>query len=59
MPARTDTYGECGASETLPDGDWNTVHAPAIEAWQSQHEHDAHGGEEVSAWQLDPNPMND
>ena len=59
MPARTYTCGECGASKTFPDGDWNTVQAPAVGEWERQHEQDAHGGEEVSAWQLDPDPMND
>ncbi len=44
---------------TFPDGDWDTVQAPAINGWERQHEQDAHGGEEVSAWQLDPNPMYD
>lgn len=59
MPARTDTCGECGASQTFADGDWNTVQAPAIGVWERRHEQDAHGGEVVSAWQLDPDPMND
>src|ERR1035438_8012789 len=47
MPARTDTCGECGTSMTFPDGDWETVQAPAIKEWERQHEQDAHGGEEV------------
>lgn len=58
MPARTDTCGECGASMIFPVNDWNTIQAPAVKAWESKHEQEAHGGEEV-AWQLDPNPMND
>jgi hypothetical protein len=56
MPTRRDTCGECGASKVVPDGDWNTVQRPLIEAWEQQHELDAHEGEHV-AWQLEPNPM--
>jgi len=59
MPARTDTCGECGASQTFADGDWNDVQAPAIAAWERQHELDEHGGEAVSAWSLDPSPTTD
>ena len=59
MAARTDTCGECGASKTIPDGDWNTVQRPAIQEWERQHEQAEHGGNQVSGWDLDPNPMRD
>jgi len=59
MPARTVTCGDCGAKMVFPAGDWNTVQSPAISSWQDQHEQDAHDGEEVSGWEVDPNPMND
>jgi hypothetical protein len=28
-----------------------------IDAWAQAHQRHAHGGETVSAWDLDPNPM--
>lgn len=59
MPSRTVTCGECGTSKAVPDGDWNSVQRPMVEAWQQQHERDAHKGNAVSAFQLDPNPMRD
>jgi hypothetical protein len=33
----------------MPDGDWNSVQ-PLVEAWEEQHERDAHQGE-ASAFQ--------
>lgn len=59
MPTRTLTCGECGRSQDIPNGDWNTVQKSQIEAWERQHELDVHDGKEVSAWELDPNPMRD
>jgi hypothetical protein len=59
MPTRTVTCGECGASKAVPDGDWSSVQQPLIEAWEQQHERNDHQGNEVSAWQLAPNPMRD
>jgi len=57
MPERTETCGDCGASKTFPDGDYELVQRPAIAAWEHQHERDAHGGQQVSGWDLDPNPL--
>jgi len=59
MPERTETCGECGASRTFPDGDWNQVQSPAVSAWEHEHTLDAHDGKEVSGWDLEPNPFFD
>ena len=58
MPERTVTCGECRASKKIPDADWNTVQAPAVDEWQHEHEAQAHGGEDVAV-ELEPNPFND
>jgi hypothetical protein len=42
----------------IPEGDWNAVQKPLLEAWERQHELEAHGGEDV-VWDLDPDPMDD
>jgi len=57
MPIRTATCGDCGASSTFPDGDWEKAQRLLIDAWAKAHQRDAHSGETVSAWDLDPNPM--
>jgi hypothetical protein len=57
MPERTVTCGDCGASRTFPDGDWEKVQRGAIDAWAEAHQQDAHDGNAVSGWDLDPNPM--
>jgi hypothetical protein len=59
MPERTETCGDCGASKTFQDGDWNAVQSPAVTAWEREHTLDAHGGKEVSGWSLEPNPFFD
>jgi hypothetical protein len=59
MPERTETCGDCGVSQTFQDGDYELVQRPAIAAWEHQHERDVHGGQQVSGWDLDPNPMFD
>ena len=59
MPERTETCGDCGASKTFQDGDWNAVQSPAVTAWEREHTLDAHGGKEVSIWSLEPNPFFD
>jgi hypothetical protein len=56
MPSTKVTCGECGVSETFPDGDWATVQEPAVAAWQEQHELDEHDGDEPT-WSLDPDPF--
>ena len=53
------TCGECGASTRIADGDWETVQAPAIQAWIRKHDLDAHGGGNVSIWKVVPSPRND
>jgi hypothetical protein len=57
MPVRTATCGDCGAFSTFPDGDWEKVQRLSIDAWAQAHQRDAHSGETVSVWDLDPNPM--
>jgi hypothetical protein len=57
MPERTATCGDCGASSTFPDGDWEKVQRAAIDGWAQAHQRDAHDGTTVSAWDLNPNPM--
>jgi hypothetical protein len=57
MPVRTATCGDCGASRTFADGDWEKTQRRSIDAWAQAHQRDAHNGETVSAWDLDPNPM--
>jgi len=57
MPERTVKCGECGASAKIPDGDWSTVQAPKVKAWEQKHAREAHQGAEISAVQVDPNPM--
>jgi hypothetical protein len=58
VPERTAQCGECGASTRIPDGDWNTVQAPAIADWQHEHEAQAHGGDDVIV-EVQPNPLNE
>lgn len=43
MPERKVTCGDCGASVTIPDGDWNDFRAPALREWESQHADEIHG----------------
>ena len=43
MMAVTETCGECGAQVTAPEGDWNTVQAPALHQWEQQHLEEVHG----------------
>jgi hypothetical protein len=50
MAERTETCGDCGASKTFQDGDWNAVQSPAVRAWEREHALDAHDGKEVSSW---------
>jgi hypothetical protein len=57
MPERRVTCGDCGASRTFPDGDWEKIQRGAIDAWAEAHQQDAHGGKAVSGWDLDPNPV--
>jgi hypothetical protein len=57
MPERRVTCGDCGASRTFPDGDWEKVQRAAIDAWAEAHQQDAHDGKAVSGWDLDPNPV--
>ena len=59
VPERTETCGDCGASKTFPDGDWNAVQSPAVRAGSGEHTVDAHDGKEVSSWSLEPNPFFD
>ena len=53
------TCGDCGASKTFPDGDWNKVQPLAVRARAQAHPQDAHDGKEVSSWYLEPNPVFD
>ena len=57
MPVRTATCGDCGASRTFPEGDWEKTQRLLIDAWAQAHQRDAHSGATVSGWDLDPNPM--
>jgi hypothetical protein len=57
MPERTATCGDCGASSTFPDGDWEKAQRAAIDGWAQAHQRDEHDGATVSAWDLNPNPM--
>ena len=57
MPERRVTCGDCGASRTFPDGDWEKVQRGAVDAWAEAHQQDAHDGKAVSGWDLDPNPV--
>jgi hypothetical protein len=57
MPERRVTCGDCGASRTFPDGDWEKGQRAAIDAWAEAHQQDAHDGKAVSGWDLDPNPV--
>ena len=57
MPGRRVTCGDCGASRTFPDGDWEKVQRGAVDAWAEAHQQDAHDGKAVSGWDLDPNPV--
>jgi hypothetical protein len=57
MPEERVTCGDCGASRTFPDGDWEKVQRAAIDAWAEAHQQDAHDGKAVSGWDLDPNPV--
>jgi hypothetical protein len=59
MPERRATCGDCGASRTFPEGDWEKVQRLAIDAWAQAHELAAHHGKTVSGWGLDPNPAHD
>ncbi|MDP9841173.1 hypothetical protein J2853_000384 [Streptosporangium lutulentum] len=45
----THKCAECGASTVIPFGDWNTIQAPAIAAWDDQHSAEAHGGQPIVA----------
>jgi hypothetical protein len=44
--AVTETCGECGAKRTAPEGDWNTVQAPALARWEREHLDEVHGDDE-------------
>jgi len=59
MPERTETCGDCGASKTFPDTDWNAVQSPVVRAWEREHTLEAHDGKEVSSWSLEPNQFFD
>jgi hypothetical protein len=57
MPERTVTCGDCGESAKISDGDWNISQAPQVEAWEQRHAREDHQGNEISALQIEPNPM--
>ncbi|MEP7024180.1 MAG: hypothetical protein ABJB47_10340 [Actinomycetota bacterium] len=59
MAERKLTCGECGASVTIPDGDWNDFQKPAAENWERQHAEEIHGGDDSFAVAMEPDLRDD